>query len=124
MRLPGNSQWELQKGELVGVTLGPSACGPYPVTRLYDSREWQIPVPIYYIQGEQDPATPLAGALYHYENQIQAKKTFIKVPEGGHNPLSYGLDDCYESLLKAILLQSDLGEALGRCQIKPVLVPI
>lgn len=42
-------------------------------------------IPIVYINGDLDPATPLSGAKSHYEGQdLASEKVFIVVPGGGH----------------------------------------
>jgi pimeloyl-ACP methyl ester carboxylesterase len=70
----------------------------------YDSAKLRISAPIYYFQGPFDPATPWASARYHYENQKNAKRSFITVSGASHAPLTLSLKvlGCSDSIWKQI----------------------
>lgn len=62
----------------------------------YDSAQYQIQAPIYYIQGAHDPATPMPFARLHFDGQQRsAKKIWLAVANGGHTPT--GATDQLES---------------------------
>ena len=89
----------------------------------------QIKAPIVYINGGQDPVTPLAGAKKHMEGQSHPSKVFISSPNGGHFD-SFGLlKNCmpifFEELNKGSfenLVSSAISISNGRCgsQTNPV----
>lgn len=96
-------------------------CENIAIEKLYESDHWQIPVPIVYIQGQADPATPLWHAKLHFAGQKSAPKTFIEVPGAGHNPLNLGLEDCAEDLMISILKGVDLAPSLASCAATPLM---
>lgn len=78
----------LQNGELA---YSEDVCGGFKYDNQYDSKNWQISVPIIYFQGPFDPATPIASARYHFENQTSSKRLFVAVDKAAHAPLSGSL---------------------------------
>ncbi|MES3036618.1 MAG: alpha/beta fold hydrolase [Bdellovibrionota bacterium] len=70
----------------------------------YNSRDWQLTAPIYYFQGPHDPATPLASAKYHFDNQTSAKRYFILTSGAAHNSLTASLKvlGCSQNIWYAI----------------------
>lgn len=70
----------------------------------YDSRAYQIPWPIVYLQGETDTATPLEHARYHFDGQTKsASKTFVLVPGGSHGLLEGEGYRCAPQFWQALL---------------------
>lgn len=65
----------------------------------YDSKRFQLKIPIYYINGTTDPQTPFESAMYHFQNQSSASFTFFqKVTGHGHNPFKSSLKSCAEKI--------------------------
>jgi pimeloyl-ACP methyl ester carboxylesterase len=86
--------------------------------RPYDSALLLTEAPIYYFAGENDPAAPYEGALYHFENQTRAQRNFVILPKGGHNRLGLIFSDCKEKIWQAIYSQKDLDTVLPSCGAK------
>ncbi len=112
----------LKQGYLIEVGEVISLCGDLRPEELYESSNWQIPVPIFYIQGERDPATSLDQALHHFNGQLQLEKHFLLVPRGGHNPLTHGLEDCADAILFEILFKNSMKDSAKSCALKPELL--
>lgn len=75
----------------------------YSLDRPYKSKEYQIPkIPIFYIQGLLDPATPLHGAKTHYDQQVSKNKIFIQLDNHAHTAL-VGLWACKDDLWAAFM---------------------
>lgn len=72
----------------------------------FDPKNHQIKVPIVYLQGEQDPATPLEMARNHFNGQTQAEKVFIAIPNGGHSESAAGFSKCMPYLIDSLLTQN------------------
>lgn len=83
--------------------------------RLYDSAQYQITAPIYYLSGTNDPAAPFAGAFYHFQNQHHARRNFIQVPGGGHDVLGQIFPDCKDKIWEAVIAGQDLDRILSNC---------
>ncbi|MGZ3744282.1 MAG: alpha/beta fold hydrolase, partial [Pseudobdellovibrionaceae bacterium] len=45
--------------------------------KYFDSKDYQIKAPIFYIQGENDPTTPKSQTEYHFKNQKSTSTKFI-----------------------------------------------
>lgn len=104
---------DLKKDLLLG-----DSCKSIPFNRPIDTANWPVQTQIYYFVGENDPAAPLTGAYYHFNNQPISKKIFILVKEAGHNPLKVNLSDCAPILWEAILrLDVDLKKSLEQCSL-------
>ena len=84
--------------------------------RPYDSGTLLTTAPIYYIAGENDPATPYTGAFYHFEHQVRSRRNFIKVPGGGHNKIGLNFPDCLDKIWNSIFQQEDLDKVLKSCK--------
>lgn len=75
----------------------------YSLDRPYNSKEYQIPsVPIFYIQGLLDPATPFSGAKVHYDQQMSQNKVFVQLDNYAHTAL-IGLWPCKQNLWSAFM---------------------
>lgn len=62
---------------------------------LFDSKQSQVSSPIIYLQGENDPATPVSQSLYHFKNQKVSKgKYYVYLPQGRHGLLNKELKKC------------------------------
>ena len=83
----------------------------------FDSAQWPISKStLYYFNGENDPATPIENAVYHYDNQKTAKqKSFVKVLGAGHNPIHLSMDDCLEGLLKGMMNAQNVSSLTSTC---------
>jgi fermentation-respiration switch protein FrsA (DUF1100 family) len=70
----------------------------------YDSARFPLLSPIFYFQGENDPAVPIRKARHHYDNQKLTSRAFVTVPGGGHGPMSINLQSlgCTPALWHAI----------------------
>lgn len=72
-----------------------------------------------YVNGELDPATPLSGAIQHFQSHAHKNALFIEVGNEGHHPLKNFSADCRESfwsLVKATSQSVDKFKQLwGSC---------
>ena len=92
---------EIKKGQLIAS--GENLCKKSPMSNRYDSKNFSIQTPIYYLQGSHDPTTTLEHARYHFANQTQSKqKFFVNVKKASHAPLSVTLRPCSEFIWKSI----------------------
>lgn len=111
----------LSNGELISNT--GHYCGDLHFTNPYDSARLQLITPIYYFEGENDPATPMIQARYYYDNQLHTKRIFVTVHGGGHNALALNLRDCSSQIWKAITQgTNELRLALSGCKLSTTLV--
>ena len=98
----------------------PGSCLEIDLSTPYDSAEYQVRrIPLYYLQGENDPNTSLEQAKYHHARQTSTKKYFIEVAKNGHNPSIFIPNSCKISLYKTMLNQenvSDLITDYGYCE--------
>ena len=107
----------LVNGELI-PSIG-HLCEGIPLDRSYNSADWQIRAPLYYFAGSLDPATPISGAHFHYDNQLFSNRTFVTVVDGGHRALESGLADCLTPVLESIGNGgTDLDDVLQTCALK------
>lgn len=105
-------------GDLVAT--GTDYCAPAGVAHAapYDPKNYQVETPLIYFQGDRDPATPMAGARYHFENQSLANRYFVTVPTAGHGPIEAQLSylGCMDRIWDSILVDSsDFVAALTVC---------
>jgi pimeloyl-ACP methyl ester carboxylesterase len=113
--LTDNTDLTLVQGELVGKQ-NPDICKNRPLKAPFDAKDFTMNAPIFYFQGDNDPATTLENAQYHRLSQQQLPQQFITVADGAHFPLAL-LYDCKEQLWKEILLAGDkLGPVLKGCK--------
>jgi pimeloyl-ACP methyl ester carboxylesterase len=110
-----NTDMALVAGDLVGERT-PGFCKSIPLTQRYDSKNWQSSAPIFYFEGENDPATAPENARYHYATHSRAPRYFVTVSQAGHVPIA-SLADCQDRLWPAIL-RGGLGfqETLSTCR--------
>ncbi len=92
-------------GELVGP-MHPDFCSGIPFDRPYDSANYPIKAPIFYFQGEDDTATPLAQARYHFEHQVKTKRFFLGLPGVSHT-LYANIRNCMSAIHQSIYKQGD-----------------
>lgn len=91
-------------------------CNEKFLTRPFDARDWRSQSPIYYIQGSDDPSTPLPQAVYSYDQQTRSQRAMIVIPGGGHGTAETDLGSCYLDILKQIgSNQPKLEEVLKQC---------
>jgi pimeloyl-ACP methyl ester carboxylesterase len=65
-------------------------CKNTNIDRPYDAQKLQLREDIVYLEGSDDPATPLSQALYHFASQKNAKaKSFILFNGFGHSVLAW-----------------------------------
>lgn len=80
------------------VESGQANCPKYIKSKdidLYDSKKYQIQGSVLYMQGEDDPATPVNQSLYHFKNQTAPNgKYYIFRPKGAHGTLSSEFNNC------------------------------
>lgn len=104
---------DVVKGNLTAI--GENICSETLMTNPYDSKSWQIPVPIYYFQGVYDPTTTLEQAKYHFEHQT-SPRMMVVVEHASHAPLSLALRPCADQIWKAITSAPEKLEAVvGSC---------
>ncbi len=83
-------------------------CATFPSTKnLYDSKDFQLSVPLIYIQGDMDTSTPLASAQYHYKSQLASHNiSFLRIESDGHLPTSNRLQACIENVWEEIFREN------------------
>ncbi|MBF0442309.1 MAG: alpha/beta fold hydrolase [Oligoflexales bacterium] len=97
-------------------------CIGIPFRYPYDSARYSVHAPIYYFNGETDPATSPESGRYHYYHQRDAKiKHFITVKHGGHVVLltSPDLAPCSKKIWDEIFELGNLSALLnedGHCR--------
>ncbi|MGE0634187.1 MAG: hypothetical protein AB7O96_17360 [Pseudobdellovibrionaceae bacterium] len=95
------------------VATSNNVCEGIQKDRPYDSKSWQIPVPIYYVQGKHDPTTTLEHAKYHFENQTSPRKMIV-VERASHGPLSIALRPCANQIWDAMTSSPEKLEAVAQ----------
>jgi pimeloyl-ACP methyl ester carboxylesterase len=95
--------------ELIDGRIVPSgdACAPLGLKQdlPFDAADYPIErTPLYYVQGANDPATPLAGAAYHFLAQTRAQRTFLAVGRSAHGPLenTFGPRGCSDEFWNSV----------------------
>jgi pimeloyl-ACP methyl ester carboxylesterase len=112
--------------DLVGghlVPIGDDACVALGVAYSdpYDSANWPTTVPIYYFEGSNDPATPPAYAVYHYDAHPGSPRHFVYVQGASHDPLTQSLHSagCSDAVWQNILSGTGtLRGALAGCSLE------
>jgi len=90
----------------------------YRLKKPFDSKNFQIrQVPVIYVQGSADPATPAAGAKEHYNNQTEAPKIYIEIQNFAHLGL-IPLDHCPDFWNAITQDISTIKSNVEICQIK------
>jgi len=122
--LDGSARGQLTDFALRGgalIPLDPGFCGPRKMTSAFDAAAYQVEAPLFYFSGGQDPATPEFQTAYHYVSQRSARKTWVRVPTGGHLSFSGNLMDCQEALWKDIAADGGarFASILSSCLIRP-----
>lgn len=90
----------LQRGDLAAG--GNDICNGLKLRDPYDAKNWPLSIPIYYFEGENDPAVPLWQARYHFDSQVAARRHFVTIPRAGHAPFIGNLLDCKDIIWKSI----------------------
>lgn len=96
--------WDLTLNKVVPVQESNiDLCETESFSNPYDSKDYQVSAPIYYIQGDEDPATPLSGAIYHLNNQsVNNNKHLVEVKGAGHSPFYETLQSCQINIWRDI----------------------
>lgn len=92
-------------------------CVNDPFDRPYDSADFDIKAPIYYLAGTADPAAPYIGARHHFENQHSAQRNFMSLVGGGHTMFGWVFQDCKDEMWKAIFELKNLDTVLPKCAV-------
>lgn len=97
------------------IASGSNVCMGMTKDQPYDSKSWQIPVPVFYFQGVYDPTTTLEQAKYHFANQTSSRKMVV-VERASHGPLSVALRPCANQIWDAITSSPEkLGDVASAC---------
>ena len=105
----------LSHGELV-FKAKPSACPNKLLLHPFNSVDYQMSAPIFYVQGDNDPSTTIENAKYHFEGQHSVNRAFITVEGGTHYPFAQ-LDDCRDAVWKSFALSGqNLSLSLKNCR--------
>lgn len=100
-------------------------CADLGPKKFYDADRYQIRAPLYYIQGGNDPSTPINYAKFHYAGQKSStQKIWLGVANGGHGPMMAfdQLEPCAPQLWERIMnLQAFKGvvDGEGHCIAAP-----
>lgn len=95
-------------------------CGGGFAFKPYDSHKLPLASTIVYFQGETDPQTPLSGALYHFNGQLnKINKYFYKTVFSGHSPIQTDLSACSSEIWKKLISKNynlvDVLDSSGHC---------
>jgi hypothetical protein len=102
-------------GHLVGHQ-NPHVCDGRPMAHPFNSATLPMGAPIIYMQGDDDPATTLQNARYHFEGQTGSRRSFVTVRTGAHFPFGL-LAECKEAIWDAAAAGGDgLAQALAGCR--------
>lgn len=105
-----------EHGNLIPVSR--NLCDGFTLDHPFKSSDWHTSSPIYYVEGTEDPATPMNQALIHFKGQHDSQRTFVAIPDGGHSVLEMGLSDCKEAIFRAVADDGhNLEEALSTCAL-------
>jgi pimeloyl-ACP methyl ester carboxylesterase len=115
-----NTDMALVGGVMVGHQ-DPDFCRDRPLARPFDSARYPVRAPIIYVQGDQDPATTLENARYHFDHQVEGPKHLVTVPGGSHYPFG-AMADCFAAFWDGVRTNTtSLAAALDTCRVKPTL---
>ncbi len=118
---------DFANGEVVTVStnflFSPTKYSGIQMDMPYDSMNYEIPFPLYYFQGDLDPATNIEGALYHFQHQLSNRHknspfpiVFQSFSKKGHSPLMNTLREfpsCWNKVIKSVfMLKPNLSDAL------------
>ncbi len=93
----------------------PSYCENLPVTDAFDAKKYRITSPLYYLQGELDPATPVWQAEYHRDNILAANHIYFNVvPNAAHSVLGK-LSRCKEEIWDKIASNESIENVISWC---------
>jgi pimeloyl-ACP methyl ester carboxylesterase len=99
------------------------ACADKPMTHPFDSAKWPVKTPILYLQGEEDPNTPIAMARYHFDTQNSADRIFVTVKNEGHVVLMRRFGEGCGTILWSALLEPSIDRetmfhrAISQCSV-------
>gem|GEM_PF-2824008 len=117
-----NIYWNqsLQKIEARPAPGAKDVCADYNLLNPYSPAEFPIRSRLVYLQGTDDPATPVDGAFEHYESQPKKdNKEFILSQGAGHSLFKEALESCEFSVWSAVLkgdLVSSVLNSDGHCK--------
>ena len=78
-------------------------CKCRTVQKNFNPNDYQVKVPMIYINSGLDPKTPFAMARDHFAGQANTDKAFITNPIGGHGESNMSLAGCMPRLFDALL---------------------
>jgi pimeloyl-ACP methyl ester carboxylesterase len=112
-----NVSLALSGGKLVSYHT--AFCDGLSLTDLWDAAEWPVKkAHLYYVQGDEDPATYMEIARYHFEAETLATRSFISVHRAAHAP-ELALGECWPRVLKSISNNGfGLKKSLLKCPIQ------
>lgn len=119
---PGNNDdMALENGVLISSK--PALCGNLSFgSDKFDSRNYQIEEPIFYFNGDRDPATPLSQMRHHFDSQSTGPKVAVIVPGAGHIPLKFSLSSCMPSIWNTLSTDPSAITKLAEPCVKDVIV--
>lgn len=110
-----NTDLSLVRGELVGP-LSPNFCDGYSPIRPFDSAKYPMKTKIYYIQGENDPATDFKTSYYHFTHQEQTTlKNFVIIRGGSHSLPIGRIEKCLGQVWDAVFNGESLEDSTRAC---------
>ncbi len=91
-------------------------------TKEYSAVNYPILAPVFYFQGQNDPATEAHGAQKHFDKVAQGTKQMFLLENGGHNPnlqiLKEEVEGQHEVTLNAILGKKSDASLIERINLK------
>jgi pimeloyl-ACP methyl ester carboxylesterase len=108
--------------DLIGnqlVAAGANIC-PNGFTNRWDSAVIQTTVPIYYIEGQDDPDVVTAQSMYHYLTHATSTRTsYVVIANQGHDPFlsSAVAPGCAEPIWNAMASGSPIASLFAACGV-------
>ena len=95
---------------------------PWKLQRPYDPKNYSYRAPTIYIEGGQDPNTPLGGKLYHIDVETASPRKLVVAERGGHGILEGGMfDSCKSDVVLDILEHGTVdAKSYAKCNIAGV----
>jgi len=110
------SDFEMRNGEISVPANSTNKCTGYSLTEHYDPAKYKIHVPIWYLQGSEDPNTPIEGAIYHFKSQAPSERTFIEFIGGGHAVTAIDRQ-CTEAIWQLIVTDKETDKLATFCKV-------
>lgn len=107
--------FSLDKNLGLHVNVDHGFCDQIKIRDSFDAANYDLAVPVYYLQGELDPATAVWQANYHKTNVKAQKKSFHLFHNASHSVTNNELENCLEKMWDAIDQNKSINTAVNAC---------